>query len=51
MGIFRLKFCGLSDEPEYPAQIIGALLVGGWAVYAQRLEIGGVVAFVSGIGG
>jgi ABC-type bacteriocin/lantibiotic exporter with double-glycine peptidase domain len=31
-------------------QIIGALLVGGWAVYESRLEIGGVVAFISGIG-
>jgi ABC-type bacteriocin/lantibiotic exporter with double-glycine peptidase domain len=31
-------------------QIIGVLLVGGWAVYAQRLEIGGGVAFISGIG-
>jgi ABC-type bacteriocin/lantibiotic exporter with double-glycine peptidase domain len=26
------------------------LLVGGWAVYDGRLEIGGVVAFISGIG-
>jgi ABC-type bacteriocin/lantibiotic exporter with double-glycine peptidase domain len=31
-------------------QIIGALLVGGWAVYTDQLEIGGVVAFISGIG-
>ena len=31
-------------------QIIGALLVGGWAVYGGQLEIGGVVAFISGIG-
>jgi len=51
MGIFRLKFSmnflmNLSTQ----LQIIGALLVGGWAVYADRLEIGGVVAFISGIG-
>jgi ABC-type bacteriocin/lantibiotic exporter with double-glycine peptidase domain len=51
MGIFKLKFSmnflmNLSTQ----LQIIGALLVGGWAVYAQRLEIGGVVAFISGIG-
>ncbi len=26
-----------------------ALLIGGWWVYTQRLEIGGVVAFISGI--
>jgi ABC-type multidrug transport system fused ATPase/permease subunit len=51
MGIFRLKFSmnflmNLSTQ----LQIIGALLVGGWAVYIDRLEIGGVVAFISGIG-
>ena len=51
MGIFRFKFSmnflmNLSTQ----LQIIGALVVGGWAVYAQRLEIGGVVAFISGIG-
>jgi hypothetical protein len=45
MGIFRLKFSmnflmNLSTQ----LQIIGVLLVGGWAVYAERLEIGGVVA-------
>src|ERR1700730_9504836 len=51
MGIYRFKFSmnflmNLSTQ----LQIISALLVGGWAVYAQRLEIGGVVAFISGIG-
>jgi len=51
MGIFKLKFSmnflmNLSTQ----FQIIGALLIGGWAVYMQRLEIGGVVAFISGIG-
>jgi ABC-type multidrug transport system fused ATPase/permease subunit len=51
MGIYRFKFSmnflmNLSTQ----LQIIGALLVGGWAVYEQRLEIGGVVAFISGIG-
>jgi ABC-type multidrug transport system fused ATPase/permease subunit len=51
MGIFRFKFSmnflmNLSTQ----LQIIGALLVGGWAVYENRLEIGGVVAFISGIG-
>jgi ABC-type bacteriocin/lantibiotic exporter with double-glycine peptidase domain len=30
-------------------QVISALLVGGWWVYTQHLEIGGVVAFISGI--
>jgi ABC-type bacteriocin/lantibiotic exporter with double-glycine peptidase domain len=51
MGIFKLKFSmnflmNLSTQ----LQIIGALAVGGWAVLNQQLEIGGVVAFVSGIG-
>ncbi|MGC2413686.1 MAG: hypothetical protein WA459_13455 [Stellaceae bacterium] len=51
MGIFRLKFSmnflmNLSTQ----LQIIGALLVGGWAVFTDRLEVGGVVAFISGIG-
>lgn len=51
MGVFKFKFSmnflmNLSTQ----LQIIGVLLVGGWAVYTQRLEIGGVVAFVSGIG-
>jgi ABC-type multidrug transport system fused ATPase/permease subunit len=50
MGIFRFKFSmnflmNLSTQ----FQIIGALIVGGWAVYSERLEIGGVVAFISGI--
>jgi ABC-type bacteriocin/lantibiotic exporter with double-glycine peptidase domain len=51
MGIFRLKFSmnflmNLSTQ----FQIISVLLVGGWAVYTDRLAIGGVVAFISGIG-
>jgi ABC-type bacteriocin/lantibiotic exporter with double-glycine peptidase domain len=51
MGIFRLKFTmnflmNLSTQ----LQIIAALLVGGWSVYTDQLEVGGVVAFISGIG-
>jgi len=51
MGIFRLKFTmnfvmNLSNH----LQIIAALLLGGWWVYTDRLEIGGVVAFISAIG-
>jgi hypothetical protein len=51
MGIFRLKFTlnflmNLSSH----LQIVSALLIGGWWVYTDRLEIGGVVAFISGIG-
>ena len=40
MGIYRFKF----------SMNFLMNLVGGWAVYEQRLEIGGVVAFISGIG-
>jgi len=32
------------------AQIIAALLLGGWWVLQNQLEIGGVVAFISGLG-
>jgi ABC-type bacteriocin/lantibiotic exporter with double-glycine peptidase domain len=51
MGIYRLKFSmnflmNLSTQ----LQIIGVLLVGGWSVYTEQLQIGGVVAFISGIG-
>ena len=51
MGVYKLKFSmnflmNLSTQ----LQIIGALAVGAWAVLNEQLEIGGVVAFVSGIG-
>jgi ABC-type multidrug transport system fused ATPase/permease subunit len=51
MGIYKLKFSmnflmNLSTQ----LQIIGALAVGAWAVLHDELEIGGVVAFISGIG-
>jgi ABC-type multidrug transport system fused ATPase/permease subunit len=51
MGIFKLKFSMnfLMNVCNH-LQIISALLVGGWWVYTGRLEIGGVVAFISGIG-
>jgi ABC-type multidrug transport system fused ATPase/permease subunit len=51
MGIFKLKFSMnfLMNVCNH-LQIISALLVGGCWVYTGRLEIGGVVAFISGIG-
>jgi ABC-type multidrug transport system fused ATPase/permease subunit len=50
MGIFKLKFTMnfLMNICNH-LQIVSALLVGGWWVYTQRLEIGGIVAFISGI--
>jgi ABC-type bacteriocin/lantibiotic exporter with double-glycine peptidase domain len=51
MGIYEFKFSmnflmNLSTQ----LQIIGALAIGAWAVLHGQLEIGGVVAFISGIG-
>jgi ABC-type multidrug transport system fused ATPase/permease subunit len=51
MGIFKLKFTMnfLMNLFTHLQRVVG-LLVGGWWVYTDRLEIGGVVAFLSGIG-
>ena len=51
MGIYKLKFTMnfLMNLCNH-FQIIAALLLGAWWVYTGRLEIGGVVAFISGIG-
>ena len=50
MGIFRLKFTmNFFMNLCSHLQIISALLIGGWWVYTDQLEIGGVVAFISGI--
>jgi len=50
MGIYRLKYAmnflmNLCSQ----GQIVGILLVGGWYVYTDRLNIGGVVAFMSAV--
>jgi len=51
MGIFKLKFTMnfLMNFCNH-LQIVAALLLGGWYVLADRLEIGGVVAFISAVG-
>jgi ABC-type multidrug transport system fused ATPase/permease subunit len=51
MGIFRLKFSMnfLMNFCNH-LQIIAVLLLGGWFVVTDQLEIGGVVAFISAIG-
>ncbi len=51
MGIFKIKFSMnfLMNLCNH-LQRVSALLVGGWWVYTNHLEIGGVVAFISGIG-
>lgn len=50
MGIFSLKFSMnfLMNLCNH-LQIIAALLLGGWFVLSDRLEIGGVVAFISAV--
>jgi ABC-type multidrug transport system fused ATPase/permease subunit len=51
MGIFKLKFTmNFLMNLFTHLQRVAGLLVGGWWVYTNRLEIGGVVAFLSGIG-
>jgi ABC-type multidrug transport system fused ATPase/permease subunit len=50
MGIFKLKFTmNFLMNICTHLQVVSALLVGGWWVVTQHLEIGGVVAFISGI--
>ena len=50
MGIFKVKFTMnfLMNLCNH-LQRVSALLIGGWWVYTNHLEIGGVVAFISGI--
>jgi ABC-type bacteriocin/lantibiotic exporter with double-glycine peptidase domain len=50
MGILKFKFTmnflmNLCSQ----LQIIAALLIGGWLVLHDRIEIGGIVAFISGV--
>jgi ABC-type multidrug transport system fused ATPase/permease subunit len=51
MGIFKLKFSMnfLMNLCSH-LQIVAALLIGGWMVHTDQLEIGGVVAFISAVG-
>jgi ABC-type bacteriocin/lantibiotic exporter with double-glycine peptidase domain len=50
MGVLRLKFSmNFLMNLCTHLQIIAALLYGGWLVLGSQLEIGGVVAFISGL--
>jgi ABC-type multidrug transport system fused ATPase/permease subunit len=51
MGIFKLKFSMnfLMNICNH-LQVIAALLIGGWMVHTDQLEMGGVVAFISAVG-
>ena len=51
MGVFKFKFSmNLQMNLSTQLQIILALAVWAWAVMNEQLEIGGVAAFISGIG-
>jgi ABC-type bacteriocin/lantibiotic exporter with double-glycine peptidase domain len=51
MGIFKFKF-SMNFLMNFCShlQIVAALLIGGWMVHTDQLEMGGVVAFISGVG-
>jgi ABC-type multidrug transport system fused ATPase/permease subunit len=51
MGIFRLKFTmNFLMNLCHHLQIVAALVLGGWLVLTDQLELGGVVAFIAGVG-
>jgi ABC-type multidrug transport system fused ATPase/permease subunit len=51
MGIYKLKFSMnfLMNLCSH-LQVVAALLIGGWLVHTDQIEVGGVVAFISGVG-
>jgi ABC-type bacteriocin/lantibiotic exporter with double-glycine peptidase domain len=51
MGIFKLKF-SMNFLMNFCShlQVAAALLIGGWMVHTDQLEVGGVVAFISAVG-
>jgi ABC-type bacteriocin/lantibiotic exporter with double-glycine peptidase domain len=51
MGICKLKFSmNFRMNVCSHLQVVAALLIGGWIVHTDQLEVGGVVAFISGVG-
>jgi ABC-type bacteriocin/lantibiotic exporter with double-glycine peptidase domain len=51
MGIYKLKFSmNFLMTVCSHLQVVAALLIGGWMVYTGQLEVGGVVAVISGAG-
>jgi len=51
MGIFKFKFTMnfLMNLCNH-LQVVAALLIGGWMVHTDQLQVGGVVAFISAVG-
>ena len=51
MGIYKLKFSmNFLMTVCSHLQVVAALLIGGWMVHTDQLEVGGVVAVISGAG-
>src|SRR5215469_12043694 len=50
MGIYKLKFSMnfLMNLCSH-LQVVAALLIGGWLVHTDQIEVGGVVAFISAV--
>jgi ABC-type bacteriocin/lantibiotic exporter with double-glycine peptidase domain len=50
MAVYRLKFVmNFLMNLIHHLGVIGVLLVGGWYVVRQQIEIGTVIAFISGL--
>lgn len=51
MGIVKLKY-SMNFLMNFCShlQVVAALLIGGWMVHTDQLEVGGVVAFISAVG-
>jgi ABC-type bacteriocin/lantibiotic exporter with double-glycine peptidase domain len=51
MGMYKLKFSmNFLMTVCSHLQVVAALLIGGWMVHTDQLEVGGVVAVISGAG-
>jgi ABC-type multidrug transport system fused ATPase/permease subunit len=51
MGIYKFKFSmNFLMNLGSHLQVVAALLIGGWMVHTDQLEVGGIVAFISGVG-
>jgi ABC-type bacteriocin/lantibiotic exporter with double-glycine peptidase domain len=51
MGVYKLKFSMnfLMNLCSH-FQVVAALLIGGWMVHTDQLEVGGIIAFISAVG-
>ena len=51
MGIYKFKF-SMNFLMNFCShlQVVAALLIGGWMVHTDQLQVGGIVAFISAVG-